>query len=100
MFFQGDFIVFAQSALLHHMPDGFVCVGWKNRFGLIGHFIIHKMGLMLDDFTTGQMGRAHHGLGHVQAAAVVDADLGNHQGCLVQSNVTLSDFHKCVGWVE
>jgi hypothetical protein len=36
---------------------------------------------------------ADHGFGHLQTAAMVDANFSNHQGGLVQSNVSMSDFH-------
>ena len=46
------------------MPNGLVGIGRKNRLGLIGHFIIDKMSLVLHHFAARQMGLRDHGLCH------------------------------------
>ena len=93
VFFEGDFVVFGQRAFLHHVPDGFVGVGREDAFGFIGHFVVNEMGLVFDHFTAGQAGGGDHGFGHVQAAAVVDADFGDDQGRVFRADVAVGDFH-------
>jgi len=51
------------------------------------------MRLVLDHLAAALGCSAHHGLGNIKAAAVIDADLGNHQRGMRGTNVSVSDFH-------
>ncbi len=54
------------------------------------------MRLVLDHLAAGAVSGIDHAFGHIQAAAVVDADLGDDQWRVLGADVAVGDFHGCI----
>ena len=91
---QRHLVIRRQGAAGHHFPDRDIGIGREDLLGLIRHFIVQEMRLMLDAFAARQMGKAHHFLRNLQAATVVDSDLGDHKRRVGGADLAVGDLHE------
>ena len=79
-------VVFGKGAALHDLVDRDLRVSGHHLFRSAAHLIIDDVRLMLDDFDPGPFRGVDHFERGLQAAFVVDADLGNDEGGVCGTN--------------
>ena len=79
VFLQLALVGFGQRAALHDFVDRNVGIAGHDLPGGAAHLVFDNMRLMLDDLDAGAGGGIDHLFGDVEAAFVIDADLGNDE---------------------